>query len=124
MNTSELNNNSDLFPAFVAKHNAPDLYSDLVKNERELGEWYANYDSSDSWFESGTLYVRNFHGRVSERCTADSEDEAYLEMARRSRDEAVWVINEASLIDVIEDGDAENIAELKAMLEKLREVKN
>ena len=114
------NNNSDNFPAFVAMHTAPDIHSDTVRSERELGEWYANYDVQCAWFEGGTLFQRNHRGQVSELCKADTEDEAYNIMAERAhKDDRVWFINIESLMDGDDDG--ENVA---AMVQKLREVKS
>lgn len=119
MNTSELNNDSNIFPAFVAMHAAPDIHSEIVRTERELGEWYSNYDVQMSWFECGTLVQRNHRGQVSELCKADTEDEAYKIMADRAhKDDRVWFINIESLMDGDDDG--ENVA---AMVQKLREVR-
>ena len=128
MNTSELNTDSDKFPAFVVKNKRADIHSDIVKSERELGEWYSNYDGCSSWFEDGTLFERNFHGRVSELCEADTEDEAYLEMAKRARkDGSVFIETERSLLSDWIDEYSERqdvVTEGWAMVEKLREVKN
>ena len=123
------NNNSHNFPAFVSMHTAPDIHSEIVRSERELGEWYANYDVQMSWFECGTLFQRNHRGQVSELCKADTEDEAYIEMAARARkDEAhVWIETERSLLSDWIDEYSERqdvVTEGWAMVEKLREVKN
>lgn len=124
MNTSELNNDSNIFPAFVSMHTAPDIQSDIVRNERELGEWYANYDVQRAWFEDGRLLERNHRGQVSELCKADTEDEAYLEMARRARkDESSVFIETAddirSWLEEYSERD-DFVASCEAMIEKLR----
>lgn len=123
MNTSELNNDSNIFPAFVAMHASPDIHSDIVRSERELGEWYARYDVQSAWFEGGTLFERRHSGRVNELCKADTEEEAYLEMASRARkDESnVWIETAISLANMIEEYPNEVYSE---MIEKLREVRN
>jgi len=119
MNTSELNNDSNIFPAFVSMHTAPDIHSEIVRSERELGQWYSNYDVQSAWFECGTLFQRNHRGQVSELCKADTEDEAYKIMAGRAhKDDRVWFINIESLMDGDDDG--ENVA---AMVQKLRAVR-
>lgn len=127
MNTSELNNDSNIFPAFVSMHTAPDIHSEIVRSERELGQWYSNYDVQSAWFEDGTLFERLHSGRVSELCKADTEDEAYLEMAARARkDHAdVWIESEANLLGFISDSPGEpEVAQWVAMVQKLRQVKN
>jgi hypothetical protein len=123
MNTSEFNNDSNIFPAFVAMHNAPDIHSDIVRSERELGEWYANYDVQRAWFEGGTLFERNHRGQVSELCKADTEDEAYKIMAARARkdDANVWIDTEANLLDTMFD-DQEDPRWIE-MVQKLRAVR-
>jgi len=123
MNTSELNNDSNIFPAFVAMHQLVTIEDEIVRSEAELGRWYAKYDVQSAWFEGGTLYERRHSGRVSELCKADTEDEAYLEMARRARkDEAnVWIETAISLANRIEEYPNEVYSE---MIEKLREVRN
>ena len=117
------NNNSDNFPAFVAMHSAPYIHSDIVRSERELGEWYASYDVQRAWFEDGTLFERTHRGQVSELCKADTEDEAYLEMARRARkdESSVNIETAISLANRIEEYPNEVYSE---MIEKLREVRN
>ena len=120
MNT---NNNSDNFPAFVSMHTAPDIHSEIVRSERELGQWYSNYDVQSAWFEGGTLYERLHSGLLNDLCKADTEEDAYLEMARRARkDHAdVWIETAISLANRIEEYPNEVYSE---MIEKLREVKN
>ena len=127
MNTSELNNDTSTFPAFVAMHTAPDIHSDIVRSERELGEWYSNYDVQSAWFEEGTLYERNHRGQVSELCKADTEDEAYKIMADRARkdDANVWIETEANLLGFISDSPGEpEVPQWVAMVQKLREARN
>ena len=117
------NNNSDNFPAFVAMHQLVTIEDEIVRSEAELGRWYAKYDVQSAWFEGGTLYERRHSGRVSELCKADTEDEAYLEMARRARNDesSVWIETAISLANRIEEYPNEVYSE---MIEKLREVKN
>lgn len=111
------------FPAFVAMNQLVTIEDEIVRSEIELGRWYANYDVQRAWFEGGTLYERRHSGRVNELCKADTEEEAYLEMASRARkDNAdVWIETAISLANMIEEYPNDVYSE---MIEKLREVRN